>query len=245
MMRNVFPISRIVAFVSSLIALSWSGIAVADSGSEGQPDGGTGTTPTNWYVSAVISGRSGFRITHLWSKGAKLRSETMLGSHPITTIVRGRHYWIFDRLTAEGIDIERSPQAVAEDGARIRPFGNDLDEVIRAGGEKVEETELSGIPAEVWRVTSKKGRRTVWVTASEPRVPLRVENFDRDSGESVTLDYSGWSSPKEIPDAFFEPPSDLRITRIAYEAFAARTDQAAVGRLPILHPALVHGTRPD
>ena len=243
-MSCVFLISRVVVSLSLAIALSWAGIAVADPGAEG-PVGGAGPTPTNWYVSAVISGRSGYRITHLWSKGPKMRSETMLGSHPITTIVRGRHYRVFDRLTGEGIEIERAPRAVAEDESRVRPFGNDLEEVIRAGGEKVEEAELSGIPAEVWRVTSNRGRRTVWVAASGLRVPLRVENFDRESGESATLNYSGWSSPKEIPDAFFELPAALRITRFSYEAFAARADQAAVGHLPILHPNLIHGTRPD
>ncbi len=242
-MSLVLLISRIAVSVSSAIALSWAAVGFADSGSEG-PVGGVGA-PVNWYVSTVVSGRTGYRITHLWSKASKMRSETMLGSHPITTIVRGRHYWVYDRMTGEGIEIERSPQAIAEDETRRRPFGNDLDEVVRAGGEKVEEMELAGLPVEVWRVTRKKGRRTVWVTTSEPRLPLRVENFDRESGDLATLEYSNWRSPKEIPDTFFEPRTGLRITRFSYDVFAARSDQARVGQLPILYPGLVHGTRPD
>ena len=242
-MSFVSPVVRNVLFVAISIGFLLVGNAVAEDASPSKR--GTDAARTNWYVSTVVSGRGGYRITHLWSRGAKMRSETMMGSHPITTIIRGNRYWVYDGLTGEGVEIERSPQAIAEDRQRARPFGNDLDDLRRAGGERVETSELSGIPVEVWRVTNKKGRRTVWVTASEPGLPLRVENFDRETSESATLSYSNWTSPSEIPDRFFEPPQGLRIEHFEYDVFARRPNQNGVGPLPILYPVLIHGSRPD
>lgn len=199
----------------------------------------------SWYTSTVVSGRGGYRVTHYWSRGSALRSQTLVGVSPVTTIVRGDRYWVYDELLGEGIEVKRSPQTTAEDEKRKRPFGNDLEALIRAGGELVETGLLSGIPAETWRVTNSQGRRTVWVRVAEPRVPLRVENFSRESGESATLSYSNWASGFEIPDKFFEPPADLQFKKFEYEAYVAESLKGPVGPAPILYPELIHGPRPQ
>ena len=94
-------------------------------------------TSSTWYVSAVVSGRAGYRVTHYWSKGTSLRTQTMVGLHPVTTIVRGDRYWVYDELLRKGIAIKRSAGAVAEDAKGQRPFGNDLEGLIRSNGETV------------------------------------------------------------------------------------------------------------
>ncbi len=201
------------------------------------------TGPPTWYVSTVVSGRGGYRVTHYWSLGPTLRAETMLGVRPITTIVRGNRYLVFDELRGEGVEVKRSPLAIAEDATRGRPFGNDLERLIRASGERVEAGVLNGIPAEIWRVTNSTGRRTVWVAVGESEVPLRVENFDRESGDSATLNYSNWASGFEIPERFFEPVAGLQIQKLEYDEWVAESLKGPVRGLPILYPELIHGFR--
>jgi hypothetical protein len=103
---------------------------------------------------------------------------------------------------------------------------------------------LSGVPAEVWRVTDATGRRTVWVTLGEPKVPLRVENFDRESGDSAVLNYSNWTSNIDLPESTFEPPADLLLQKFEYEQFVEKSLEGLVGPAPILYPRLLHGSRP-
>jgi hypothetical protein len=199
----------------------------------------------SWYTSTVVSGRGGYRVTHYWSLGPALRSQTLVGVSPIVTIVQGDRYWAYNELLGEGIEVKRSAQAIAEDGKRGRPFGKDLEGLIRSGGERVETGLLSGVRAETWRVTNSQGRRTVWVRVDEPKVPLRVENFNRESGESATLSYSNWASGFEIPKEFFEPPANLRLRKFEYEAYVAESLKGPVGSAPILHPEMIHGRRPQ
>ena len=70
---------------------------------------------------------------------------------------------------------------------------------------------LTIVAVEVWRVSNSKGRRTVWVMADAPRVPLRVENFDRTSAQTATIDYSKLDGFDRQNTLFFEfhgsPPS--------------------------------------
>ena len=100
---------------------------------------------TTWYVSTIVSGRSAYRVTNLWSRGPSLRSETMVGVHPVTTIVRGNRYWVYDELSNEGVEIARSKLATLADAKRGRPFGNDLEELVRLDGELVETVVVSGV----------------------------------------------------------------------------------------------------
>jgi len=229
----------------SCLSIGWPAVAADSSGNAGNDDGEKVSTPMSWYTSALVSGRSGYRVTHYWSLGPALRSQTIIGVRPMTTIVYGDRYWVYDELLAEGIEIKRSPLAIAEDAKRGRPFGRDLEIIVEIGGERIETALVSGIPAETWRVTNSMGRRTVWVTANEPKVPLRVENFIRESGESATLNYSNWASGFEIQKKFFSPPADLELRRFEYNDFVAESLKGPIGHTPILYPELIHGSRPQ
>jgi hypothetical protein len=198
-------------------------------------------TSSTWYVSAIVSGRAGYRVTHYWSKGTSFRAQTMVGLHPVTTIVRGDRYWVYDELLRKGIAIKRSAGAVAEDAKGQRPFGNDLEGLIRSNGEKVDTEMLSGVPVEIWRATNDAGRRTVWVTVEEPRIVLRVENFDRETGDAATLNYSNWASGFDLPDTAFEPPGDLKLESLEYDPYVVRSLEGLVGPAPVLYPRLLHG----
>lgn len=200
--------------------------------------------PRTWHATAFVSGMGGYRIIHYWSEGASMRAETLVGGHPIATLVRGDRYAVVDRLTGKALEIERSPKAIAEDAGRVRPFGFELDEIRAAGGERVEETKLAGVDVEVWRVTDALGRRTVWLSRDEPRVPLRVETFVRATSQTIEIDYSGWGFDLEIPGTFYALPPGLEVERLSYEAYLAKSREGPVGPAPILYPDLLHGGRP-
>ncbi len=197
--------------------------------------------PRTWHATAYVRGRMGIRVIDYWSAGAKMRARTLIAGHPITTIVRGEHYLAFDRLTGRGVRIRRAPEAVARDAERLRPFAFELDELVRDGGEKVEDVELGSTGGEVWRVTDASGRRQVWVSKGIPRVPFRVETFNRASGESIDLDYANWTFDLELPDGFFSPPVDLVVETFEYGDYVAKAARGEVPPIPVLYPDLLHG----
>lgn len=200
--------------------------------------------PRTWHATAFVSGMGGYRIIHYWSEGASMRAETLIGGHPIATLVQGDRYAIVDRMTGKALEIVRSPKAIAEDAGRLRPFAFEYDEIRAAGGEKVENSTLSGVDVEVWRVTNDLGRRTVWLSRDEPRVPLRVETFVRGSSQTIQIDYSSWGFDLEVPAAFFVLPPGLEVERLSYEAYLAKSREGPVGPAPILYPDLLHGAKP-
>jgi outer membrane lipoprotein-sorting protein len=202
------------------------------------------TVPKTWHATVFFSGGDSYRIIHYWSDGPLMRAETLIGGHPITTIIRGDRYIAYDRLSGKALDIERSPAAVQADQGRLRPFAIELDELKRAGGEKIEETMMSGVPVEVWRLTDDNGRRTVWVSKREPFVPIRAETFVRGSSQTLTFDYSNWGFDLEIPASFFALPSEVAVERYGYAAFEKKTALEPVGPAPILYPDLLHGGKP-
>jgi hypothetical protein len=200
--------------------------------------------PKTWHVSTFGSGGSGYRIVHYWSKGPLLRAQTLIAGHPVVTIVRGDRYLVLDMLLMKGVEIRRAPAAQAEDAKHERPFGEEFEALKREHGEKIGEEEISGRPAEVWRVTDPAGRRTVWVTKSEPKVPLRIEAFDRASGATVNIDYSNWIFDLPMSDAFFEPPAGMPLETFEYEDYMARSAAGKPDPAPIFFPHLLHGPRP-
>lgn len=198
-------------------------------------------TPKTWHATAFFSSKTQYRIIHYWSAGSSMRAESVIGGHPITTIVRDDRYVVIDRLTGKALDIERAKRASEEDKGRLRPFGIELDELRRAGAERVEETRMSGVPVEVWRLTDKASRRTVWVTKAEPRVPLRAETFVRGSSDTITFEYSNWVFDLEIPKEFFETPSDIDVEELDYDEYEEKSAKGPVGPAPILYPDMLHG----
>ena len=235
--KGALPAAFLIVVFSILSVFAETRVARAE-------DGKKSTSPEAWYAMTVISGRTGFRVSHYWSQGVRLRAQTMLGVNPITTIVSGDRYWVYDVLLGEGVEVKRSGLAMKQDADRGRPFGTDLERMVQSGGERVGTESVSGIPAEVWRLTNASGRRTVWATTEPPQVPLRVENFNRESGESATLSYSNWASNFEIPESFFVPPQAISLRKFEYDEFVSESLKGNVGSTLILFPDLLHGARP-
>lgn len=197
--------------------------------------------PKTWHASAFVRGRMGIRVIDYWSEGAKMRAHTLIGGHPITTIVNDDRYIVIDHLAGRGLDVQRSKKARKADRKRGRPFAFELDELIRDGGERIDEVEIGSMKAEIWRVTDGFGRRKVWVTAQMPRVPLRIETFTRVDSGTIDVDYSNWTFDLEMPKHFFKRPSGYEIDRFDYDDFVERSAKGPVSRLPILYPDLLHG----
>src|SRR4029450_3514507 len=66
--------------------------------------------PPTWYAQALARGDAGLNVTHLWSKGASLRAETVVAGHKIVTIVHGDRYYAYDGLTGEGVPNRPRPR---------------------------------------------------------------------------------------------------------------------------------------
>lgn len=201
--------------------------------------------PESWHATAFVRGDVGLRVIDYWSKGSNMRARTLIAGRPVTTLVRGDRYVVFDGLTRRGIEIRRSPRALEEDAGRVRPFAFEHEELLRDGAEKIEEVSLGRVRGEIWQVTDARGRRKVWVTAEAPRVPVRVETFDRATSVSVDLDYSNWIFDLEMSSAFFSPPSDVALQAFGYDEYLKKVLEGPVSPLPILYPDLLHGSPPD
>lgn len=197
----------------------------------------------SWYASSVSRNEDGaYVVIHFWSKGARFRAETVVVGHRVTTIVNGETYYVLDPVSATGAAIERSPRAVAEDSARGRPFGNELAMILKDGGEKVGTQRASKRECEVYRVTDERGRRQVWVTIEEPRIPVRAENYDRASGRTTYVEYTDWLVDLSLSDRFFEPDERIDMERVGYEEYGARVEAGRPpGPAPVLYGELLHG----
>lgn len=220
--------------ILGLLALAGLAAGAAPSGAQ---DAGPGT----WYAERISTGDAPVRVEHFWSKGPWLRSETVFAGHPILTVVKGERYVIVDRLTGEGVSIERSPQAVAEDADRERPFANELHVLLESGGEEVGQEQLGGRACTLYRLTNEEGRREVCVSAEEPKLPIFLRVWLRGTGRSMESRYLHWSRELEIPDTFFAPPSDAELERVSYQEYVERSSQERLGPAPPFHAELLHG----
>ena len=221
-------------------ALAWiacAGLAVA---AAAEPEK-TGPAPDTWYAQAVALGDGvGVNITHFWSKGSWLRSETVVAGHRLVTIVRGSTYYAYDSLTGEGLAIARQPEAVARQEGKARPFGNQYETLIQQGAEKVREEQLLGRSTGVYRVTDELGKRELWVTEDAQRIPLRIRIFERNSGRQRTTDFVDWQSDFHIPDGFFEPDPRARLEALDYREYLRRSaEEGTVGPVPVLYTPLL------
>jgi hypothetical protein len=227
-----------------VLVLLVAAAAGAPAGARAADEAKSSTAPKTWHATVFFSNGASYRIIHYWSDGAKMRAETLISGHPVATIIRGDRYIALDRLTGKALDIERAPAAILADQGRPRPFGIELDELKKAGGERIEDTTMSGVPVEVWRLTDDTSRRTVWVSKKPPHVPIRAETFVRGSSQTLTFDYSNWSFDLEMPAAFFAPPSETLVDRFGYAEFGEKSAKAPIEGPPILYPDLLHGGQP-
>jgi hypothetical protein len=192
-----------------------------------------------WYTERLMAAGHAPAIEHLWSKGSWLRSELVVGGQPIVQLVKGNRYVILNRLQHQGVAIQRSPLAMAHDAAGKRPFADDRDRIVAAGGERVGAQEIAGIECEVYRVTDGDGRRETCVTKTG--LPVRTEMWHRGSGSASTASYLTWASQMPLPDDFFEPePGDV-IQEYTYEGYLEAVTKGPVGPSPPLHSFLLHG----
>jgi len=196
--------------------------------------------PTTWYAQTLTRGDAGLNVTHFWSKGSKLRAETVVAGHKIVTIVSGSTYYAYDGLSGEGIAIRRDASSIALDRADRRPFGNEYERLLALGAELVREEELMGRATGVFRLTGDFGKRELWATLDDHHLPLRMEIYKRASTQRTTTDYLNWQSGLAIDDNFFEPDARAVLESMDYATYATRTaTEGPVGPVPVLYNTLL------
>ena len=198
--------------------------------------------PNTWYAQAVAQSEGALNVTHFWSKGDMLRAETVIAGRRVVTIVNGDTYYAYDAVLRNGVAIQRSRIAVQQDEERDRPFGNDLATILRQGAEKVREEKLGGGMAELYQVTNKRGRTRVWVTQTDPPLPMRVEMFRRATASDLATDYLSWQRGLPVGDDFFLPETgiDMQLMTLS-EYVSGQADRQPTGPVPVLYGDLLHG----
>jgi len=197
--------------------------------------------PETWYASTVSQPAGDIVTVHYWSKGPLFRAETVIGGHRIVSIVNGEYYFTIDEVAGLGVAIKRSEKAVAQDATRGRPFGDDVRRLLEDGGEKVGEEKLGKRDFDVYRVTNRQGKTTVWASAHPPRVPVRVQTYLRQTGKEGMLDYTGWQYGLPISDLMFVPNPNVRLMRFEYDEYVKKSARELVGPVPVLYSDLLHG----
>jgi hypothetical protein len=192
-----------------------------------------------WYTERLMSSGASPTIEHLWSKGPWLRSELVVGGQPIVQLVKGERYVIVNRLQRRGVAIQRNPRAIERDAAGKRPFADDRDRIVAAGGERVGAEKFGAQECEVYRVTDGDGRRETCVTSAG--LPVRTEMWHRASGSSSIATYLTWASQVPLADDFFEPEPGTVIEEYGYEQYLDAVQKGPVGPAPPLHGHLLHG----
>ena len=229
----------LIAVISSAIV---SAVETPEEPTSAPPAKDAAPEPT-WYAMALgqLAGRP--VVGHFWSKGPRLRAETVIFGRPILTLVDKKYYYTIDVMDGTGLAIQRSPVSIAEDAGRTRPFAIEWDEMSDAGGEKVRSEKIGSQETEVWRLTNVSGRRTIWVSPQAPRLVMRVETYDRDSSGTEGVEYLNWQYGLAIPDEFFQPGPGIRIRRMEYGKYVAAARKGPVGPAPPLYRYLLHGRK--
>lgn len=205
-----------------------------------------GAERASWYAQRITRGDTGIFIVTLWSKGRRMRAETIVAGVPILTLVSGEYYYVIDQVQKQGLAVRRSPAALAIDHEHpnARPFGTEGESLKARGAELVREEKIAGRSAKVFQLTDDRGQHRVWITADELALPIRIESTERATGVHVVTDYVDWLSGLSLPDDFFEPDPRVQIERIEYEEYLRRSSQGPVGPAPVLFSDLLHGRRP-
>ncbi|MCH8891241.1 MAG: hypothetical protein IH827_09230 [Myxococcales bacterium] len=230
-----------IGLARMMVGLALAALVAQPAAAEKDTDIESSATPS-WYAQTFARSDTGLNVSYLWSLKSKFRAETVSRGHRLVTIVNGDTYSVYDALTMTGITIRRAPAALAAESPDRRPFGNEAQILIDQGGEKIREESIGGKLAEVYQITDESGRRIVWVTQDDRRLPIRVEVFSRKSGSTRYKEYVDWVSGLPVTDAFFEPESNIQFERFELDEYLRKTsEKGSVARIPILYGELLHG----
>ncbi len=197
---------------------------------------------STWFAQVLAHAETGLNVSYFWSKGAKLRAETVIAGRRITTLVSGDTYYAYDAVGQTGVAITRSPKAIAADARGQRPFGREFENLTSQGAERIREEDLMGRPCEVYRLTDQLGRRELWVTKDKLRLPVRISVYRRDTGRTVTTEYINWLTGLSIADGFFEPEASIKLERFDFDAYMKRSSTGEpIGPVPVLYIDLLVG----
>lgn len=228
--------------VSAMVTSSFAPVALAEEGKKAAPDASERSREQVWFVQAMNTTPTvGLAISYFWSKGRKLRVSTIVQGQPILTLVSGDWYYAIDVLGERGLAIARSAKALAEDAKGGRPFANEAQLIRDRGGEIVRTDQLGSLVCDIYRLTDEGGRREVWVPQKGEDLPLRVEVFDRATGETRRIDYVGWATSLHLPDSFFDPDPRVELEELTYDEYLKRAGQGPVGPIPVLYGYMLHG----
>ena len=123
-----------------------------------------------------------------------------------------------------------------ESFARMQPG------LARQGAEPIGSDELGGENVEVYQITDQRGRRKIWVTKDDRRLPLRVFAFQRGVGREMTTDYLNWQRGLPILNAFFIPEPGVDLAPLTYEDYVQKqAERVPLGPVPVLYSDLLHG----
>jgi len=197
-----------------------------------------------WHAQVLAHGPGGLNVTHFWSKGSRMRAETVIAGHKIVTLVVGEWYYAYDATKGLGIRVKRTPEAMKLDQPYRRPFGNEASRLIEMGAEKVGEEDYHGREAVVYRLTDALGRRTVWASKDALNIPLHVEIYSRQTGKTTATDYLDWLTGLVIPDTYFDVDPNVDITSYTFEEYGFFLSKSgSMGPVPVLYADLLHGRR--
>jgi len=212
--------------------------AAAANAADPAPAPGTST----WFSQAISHSDAGLNVSYFWSKGAKLRAETVIAGRRVTTIVSGNTYYAYDAVSQNGVAVTRSPKAIAADARGERPFGREFENLVSQGAERIRDEDVMGRACEVFRLTDQLGRRELWVTKDKLRLPVRVVVFRRDTQKTTTTDFVNWLTGLVIADGFFEPESSIAFERLDFDTYIRRSSTGEpIGPVPVLYTDLLVG----
>jgi hypothetical protein len=222
---------------TAAVGIAWLCAASAHA-ADPAPARGTST----WFSQALAHSDSGLNVAYFWSKGAKLRAETVIAGRLVVTIVSGNTYYAYDAVSQNGVAIARSPKAIAADARGERPFGREFENLVSQGAEPVRDEQVMGRPCEVFRLTDQLGRRELWVTKDKLRLPVRVVVYRRDTQKTTTTEFINWLTGLAIADGFFEPESSVALQRLDFETYVNRSSTGEpIGPVPVLYTDLLVG----
>jgi hypothetical protein len=223
---------------TALATLGAAAVSAADPAPAAKP---SPDSPT-WFSQAISHSDAGLNVSYFWSKGAKLRAETVIAGRRVTTLVTGNTYYAYDAVSQNGVAITRNPKAIAADARGERPFGREFEKLMSQGAERVREEVVMGRECEVFRLTDQLGRRELWVTKDELRLPVRVVVYRRDTQKTTATDFINWLTGLSIADSFFQPESNVAFERLDFETYVQRSSTGEpIGPVPVLYTDLLVG----